>query len=377
LGVRSDGVKGVDASLGGVAAVRVALVSLVARGGGVSDLAVVVAVIDRIDDALNGIASSLSRAIGSNFTGNLARAKIRVDLSTGGGIARITSAGGVGLDGVGNLGAGSLSTVTRGITVIGVAFVGSCTLRGTRRRDDVALAARTRDLGVQANVAGIATIRCNTVTLAIAETTARSVAGSSGNGLASLFDETSDQAGQLAPVTSGKDLRRLVLGNDQELRIGINSTDTNCVDENTRNEGLDVLHCSSKIVVQISNTQSLGLIFVTGNTVFVLVKFSVDLVLGISLRRLSRPDKERRDDFVVVTIGKDDQDRGCRLSNAVGSDGSVSLSFQHLTTVDNTARDTSSATAASTRTHRRTGRNNTLRIGVALKSIGSGNYVGL
>jgi hypothetical protein len=304
LSVGSDGVGNMLASLDRVAAVSVAHVSLVASARCVSDTTVVLAIIGGINNTLDSVASGFASAVSINLASNFAGAKIGVDLKTSCGITSVTSTSGVGLNRVSNLGASTLASVSGLVAIVSVAQISSLTLGRSRRRDDGALAARTSDGRGKANVACIAAIRGNTVTLAIAKTAARSIASGSRNRLTSLLDEASDERGQFGPITSGKDLRRLVLSDDEKLRIGIDSTDTNCVDENARNKILRIGNSSFEIVVEISNTKGLGLIFVTGNSINILVNVTIHFTTSISDGRLGRADEERMDNFVVITIGQ-------------------------------------------------------------------------
>jgi hypothetical protein len=304
LSVGRDRVGNVLAALDGVAAVSIAHITLVASVRCVSDNTVVLAIISGINNTLDSVASGFSSAVSINLASNFAGAKIGVDLKTSFGITSVTSASSVGLNRVSNLGASTLATVESLVTVVSVTQISSLTLRRSRRRDDGALAARTSDSGGKANVACIAAIGGNTVTLAIAKTTARSITSSSRNRLTSLLDETSDERGQLGPITSGKNLIGLSLSHDEKLRVGIDSTDTNGIDKNARNKFFGIVNSSLEISVEISNAKKLGLIFVTGNSILILVNVTVHFTLSISDWGIGGADEERMDDFVVITIGQ-------------------------------------------------------------------------
>jgi hypothetical protein len=338
---------------------------------------VVLAVIGGIYNTLNGVASSLSGAISISLAGNFAGAKIGVDLVTSGRVASVASASGVGLDRVEDLGTSSLAAVSGGVAIVGVALIGTSARRRSRRRELDTLAARSSDGGLKADVGGIATIRSNAVTLAVTETAARSITSSSRNGLASLLDKSSNERAQLAPVTSTEDLVLLSLCHDEKLRIGIDGTDTNSVNEDARNSLFSIVNGGLEIGIKIRNAKGLSLIFITRNSILILVDFTKNLSCAITSRCLGRADKERRNDFVVVTISQHNQNLGGAHSDASSGNGSSMLSFQHVGTVDHTARDASTATAASTGTNGRTSRDNTLGIRITLEGISTCKNVGL
>jgi hypothetical protein len=377
LGIGGDSIKSVFAASHRVASVGVAQVSLVARSRGISYYAVVLAVIRGIYNTLNGVASSLSGAISISLAGNFAGAKIGVDLVTSGRVASVASASGVGLDRVEDLGTSSLAAVSGRVAIVGVALIGTSARRRSRRRELDTLAARSSDGGLKADVGGIATIRSNAVTLAVTETAARSITSSSRNGLTSLLDKSSNERAQLAPVTSTEDLVLLSLCHDEKLRIGIDGTDTNSVNEDARNSLFSIVNGGLEIGIKIRNAKGLSLIFITRNSILILVDFTINLSCTITSRCLGGADEERRNDFVVVTISQHNQNLGGAHTDAFSGNGSSMLSFQHVGTVDHTARDTSTTTAASTGTDGRTRRDNTLGIRITLEGISTRKNVGL
>jgi hypothetical protein len=351
LGIRGNWVGNVLAAFYGIASVSEAQISLVAGTRSISDVAVVFAAIGSINNAFNCVASSLSRAVSISLAGDFAGAKVSVDLVSGGRVASVTGTSSVCLDGVEDLSTSSLTTIKSLVAIVRVTFVGTGTRRRARRGEDDALTARSSNSGLQADVRGIATIGSNAVTLAVAESAARSITSGSRNGLAGLLDETSNERAQFAPITSTEDLVLLSLGHNEQLRIGIDGTYTNSVNENSRNEGIRVIDGSLKIGIKISYTKGLGLIFVTFYAILIFVDFTINFACTVASGSLGGADKEGRNDFVVVTISQHNQDLGGGHTNATSSYSSVVLSLQHVGTVDHTARDASTATAASTRTN--------------------------